>query len=212
MISTVHSLSTGWRNICCSLLFFLNEVKNRLFEVKLFFLQAFLKNKTNLPLSLFNLYLGSFKNIYSWNMEQWRIKHHNLIIYCFIVFQSPTSIKNKISVIAQLGKNLLCLQCRRSGFNSCLRKIPLEKEMATHSSILAWIMPWTKEPSGQFHGVTEVRHDLGTKPPIENKTLVKSWLIGKDPDVERDWGQEEKGTTEDELVGWHHRLDGREFG
>ena len=35
--------------------------------------------------------------------------------------------------------------------------------------------------------------------------------IGKDPDVGRDWGQEEKGTTEDEMAGWHHRLDGQEF-
>ena len=40
---------------------------------------------------------------------------------------------------------------------------------------------------------------------------VKSWLIGKDPDAGRDWGQEEKGTTEDEMAGWHHRLDGHEF-
>ena len=40
-------------------------------------------------------------------------------------------------------------------------------------------------------------------------THVKNWLIGKDSDTERDWGQEEKGTTEDEMAGWHHRLDGR---
>ena len=37
-------------------------------------------------------------------------------------------------------------------------------------------------------------------------------LIGKDSDAGRDWGQEEKGTTEDEMAGWHHRLDGHEFG
>ena len=42
------------------------------------------------------------------------------------------------------------------------------------------------------------------------KADVKSWLIGKDSDAGRDWGQEEKGTTEDEMVGWHHWLDGRE--
>ena len=41
---------------------------------------------------------------------------------------------------------------------------------------------------------------------------VKSWPIGKDLDVEKDWGQEEKGTTEDEMVGWHHQLDGHGFG
>ena len=39
----------------------------------------------------------------------------------------------------------------------------------------------------------------------------KSWLIGKDPDARRDWGQEEKGMTENEMAEWHHRLDGHEF-
>ena len=39
---------------------------------------------------------------------------------------------------------------------------------------------------------------------------AKSWLIGKDSDAGSDWGQEEKGTTEDEMAGWHHWLDGRE--
>ena len=42
--------------------------------------------------------------------------------------------------------------------------------------------------------------------------LVQSWLIGKDSDAERDWGQKEKGTAEDEMARWHQRLDGREFG
>ena len=40
---------------------------------------------------------------------------------------------------------------------------------------------------------------------------VKNWLIWKDPDAGKDWRQEENGTTEDEMVGWHHRLDGHEF-
>ena len=40
---------------------------------------------------------------------------------------------------------------------------------------------------------------------------VKNWLIGKDPDAGKDWRQEEKGTTEDEMIGRHHRLDGHEF-
>ena len=42
--------------------------------------------------------------------------------------------------------------------------------------------------------------------------LMLGWLTGKDPDAGRDWGQEEKGMTEDEMAGWHHRLDGHEFG
>ena len=41
---------------------------------------------------------------------------------------------------------------------------------------------------------------------------TKRWLIGKDSDDGRDWGQEDKGTTEDEMAGWHHQLDGHEFG
>ena len=41
--------------------------------------------------------------------------------------------------------------------------------------------------------------------------LMQSRLIGKDPDAGWDWGQEEKGTTEDEMAGWHHQLDGHEF-
>ena len=43
-------------------------------------------------------------------------------------------------------------------------------------------------------------------------TWCKSWLIGKDPDAGKDWGQEEKGTKEDEMVGWHHWLNGHGFG
>ena len=46
--------------------------------------------------------------------------------------------------------------------------------------------------------------------PVLWPLYAKSWLIGKDFDAGRDWGQEEKGTTKDEMAGWHHGLDGRE--
>ena len=55
------------------------------------------------------------------------------------------------------------------------------------------------------------RTDAKAKTPILWPPLAKNWLIGKDPDAGRDWGQEEKGTTEDEMAGWHHQLDGHEF-
>ena len=48
------------------------------------------------------------------------------------------------------------------------------------------------------------------KAPVLWPPHAKSWLIGKDPDAGRDWGQEEKGMTDDEMPGWHHWLDGRE--
>jgi len=54
------------------------------------------------------------------------------------------------------------------------------------------------------------RTDAEAETPILWPPHVKSWLTGKDPDDGRDWGQEEKGTTEDEMAGWHHRLNGHE--
>ena len=54
------------------------------------------------------------------------------------------------------------------------------------------------------------RNDAKAETPVLWPPHVQSWLIGKDSDAGRDWGQEEKGTTEDEMAGWHHRLDGRE--
>ena len=54
------------------------------------------------------------------------------------------------------------------------------------------------------------RTDTKAEAPVLWPPHVKSWLIGKDSDAGRDWGQEEKGTTEDEMAGWHHGLNGRE--
>ena len=53
-------------------------------------------------------------------------------------------------------------------------------------------------------------NDAKAEAPVLCPPHVKSCLIGKDSDAARDWGQEEKGTTEDEMAGWNHRLDGRE--
>ena len=55
------------------------------------------------------------------------------------------------------------------------------------------------------------RTDAEVETPILWPPHAKSWLIGKDLDAGRDWGQEEKGTTEDEMVGWHHQFEGHEF-
>ena len=54
------------------------------------------------------------------------------------------------------------------------------------------------------------RNDAKAETPVLWPPHVKSWLIGKDSDAGRNWGQEEKGTTEDEMAGWHHGLDGHE--
>ena len=54
------------------------------------------------------------------------------------------------------------------------------------------------------------RNDAKAETPVLWPPHAKSWLIGKDSDAGRDWGQEEKAMTEDEMAGWHHWLDGRE--
>ena len=54
------------------------------------------------------------------------------------------------------------------------------------------------------------RTDAEAETPILWPPDMKNWLIGKDPDAGKDWKQEEKGMTEDEMVGWHHRLNGCE--
>ena len=79
-------------------------------------------------------------------------------------------------------------------------------------------VPWTARRSNQsllkgdqswvFTGKTDVEADA----PILWPPDVKSWLTGKDPDTGKDWGQEEKWSTEDEIVGWHHWLNGHGFG
>ena len=63
------------------------------------------------------------------------------------------------------------------------------------------------DQSRVFTGRTDAEAEI----PILWPPHVKSWLIGKDPDAGRDWGQEKKGMTEDKMAGWHHWLDGHEF-
>ena len=67
-------------------------------------------------------------------------------------------------------------------------------------------------PKGDQSWVFIGRTDVEVETPILWPPHMKCWLIGKDHDAGRDWGQEEKGTTEDEMVGWHHRLNGHGFG
>ena len=78
-------------------------------------------------------------------------------------------------------------------------------------------IPWNARRSNQ--SIKEISPECSLKglllteaeSPIIWPPDSKSWLIGKDPDAGKDWRQEEKGMTEDEMVGWHHWLDGLEF-
>ena len=79
-------------------------------------------------------------------------------------------------------------------------------------------LPWTSRRSNQ-----SILKEISPEYSLEGLMLklklqyfeppdAKNWLIGKDPDAGKDWRQEDKGITEDEMVIWHHRLDGHEFG
>ena len=78
-------------------------------------------------------------------------------------------------------------------------------------------VPWTARRSNQSI-LKEISPGCSSRTDVEAETPVlwppdaMSWLIWKDPDARKDWGREEKGTTEHETVGWHHQLDGHEFG
>ena len=67
-------------------------------------------------------------------------------------------------------------------------------------------------PKGEHSWVFIGRTDVEAETPILWPPDAKNWLIWKDLDAGKDWRQEEKGTTEDEMVGWHHWLNGHEFG
>ena len=66
-------------------------------------------------------------------------------------------------------------------------------------------------PKGDQSWIFIERPDAEAETPILWPPDVKKWLIGKDSDAGKDWRQEEKGTMENKMVGWHHRLDGPEF-
>ena len=82
----------------------------------------------------------------------------------------------------------------------------------------AWILEWAamsfSRRSSQLklnpHLLLLLHFHVFSLPPVLWPPHAKSWLIGKDSDAGRDWGQEEKGKTEDEMAGWHHWLNGRE--
>ena len=67
-------------------------------------------------------------------------------------------------------------------------------------------------PKGNQPWIFIGKTDAEAEAPILWPPDVKSWLTEKDPDAGKDWGQEKKGVTENEMVGWHHRLNRHEFG
>jgi len=103
------------------------------------------------------------------------------------------------------------LDCEESWVpkNWCFWTVRLEKTLESPLDCKE-IQP--VHPKGDQSWVFIGRNDAKAETPILWPPHEKSWLTGKDSDAGRDWGQEEKGTTEDEMAGWHHQLDAHEFG
>ena len=91
--------------------------------------------------------------------------------------------------------------------NWCFWTVVLEKTLESPLDCKEIQPVHPKDQSWVFIGRTDVEAET----PILWPPHAKSWLIGKDSDAGRDWGQEEKGTTEDEMAGWHQQLNGYEF-
>ena len=92
--------------------------------------------------------------------------------------------------------------------NWCFWTVVLEKTL--ESPLDCKIQP--VHPKGDQSWVFIGRTNFEAATPILWPPDAKSWLIGKDPDAGKDWRQEEKGTIEEKMVGWHHRLDWHGFG
>ena len=93
--------------------------------------------------------------------------------------------------------------------NWCFWTVVLEKTLASPLECKE-LKP--VDPKGDQSWVFIGRTDAEAETLILGPLHAKRWLIGKDPDAGRDWGQEEKVMTEDEMAGWHHRLNAHEFG
>ena len=122
----------------------------------------------------------------------------------------------KISIAIDSHKKLsickarLCMACEESWApkNWCFWTVVLEKTLVS-SLDCKEIQP--VHPKQDQSWVFIGRTDAESETPILWPPHVKNWLTGKDPDAGRNWGQEEKGTTEDEMAGWHHWLNARKF-
>ena len=97
----------------------------------------------------------------------------------------------------------------RAPKNWCFWTVVLEKTLESPFNCKE-IQP--VHPKGDQFWVYIGRTDVEAETPVLWPPDVRSWLIWKDPNAGKDWGQEEKETTEDKMVGWHHRLNGRGFG
>ena len=166
------------------------------------------------------LYLGGLQSHCRWWLQPWNKK---TLTPCKKYYdQSRQHIKKQRYYFANKGPSsqgygfsnshvwMWVLDCKESWVlkNWCFWTVVLEKTLESPLDCKEIQPVHPKDQSWVFLGRTDVEAET----PILWPSHVKSWLIWKDPDAWKDWGQEKKGTTEDEMVGWHHQLEGHGSG
>ena len=133
-----------------------------------------------------------------------------------ILKRRDITLSTKVHLVKVMFFPVVMYGCERWGINLssapkswCFWTVVLEK---TLESPLDCEEIQTVHPKWDQFWVFIGRTDAKAETPILWPPDVKNWLVGKDHDSGKDWGQEGKGTTEDEMVGWHHRLNGDGFG
>ena len=130
-----------------------------------------------------------------------------------ILRSSDITLPTKVRLVkAMVFPVVMCmgkLDCEESWVpeNSCFWTVMFEKTLESPLDCKEIQPVHSEDQPWDFFG----RNDAKAETPVLWPPHAKSWLIGKAPDAGRDWGQEEKGTIEDEMAGWHHWLDGHEF-
>ena len=146
--------------------------------------------------------LTPWKESYDQSRQHIRKQRHY-----FINIVKPCLVKAMVFPVIWMWE----LDCKESWApkNWCFWTVVLEKTLESTLD-LKEIQP--VQSKGEQAWVFIGRTDVEAETQILWLPDAKSWLIWKDPDAEKDWCQEEKGMTEDEMVGWHHRLTGHGFG
>ena len=155
------------------------------------------------------------------NLKQQGLSHWNNITYYFRVTIElwadrdwDVTLPTEVRLVKAMVFQVVTYGCeswtvKKARKNWCFWTVVLEKTLESPLDCKE-IQP--VHPKGDQSWVFIGRTDAEAETPILWPPYAKSWLIGKDPDAGRDWGQEEKGMTEDQMAEWHYWLNGHEFG
>ena len=158
------------------------------------------------PLSAPTVLLG-FLLPWTWSISSWLLQQRAAAVYICIYVPPSNQGYGFYSGHVWMWE----LECEESWVlkNWCFWTVVLEKTLESPLDCKE-IQP--VHSKGDQPWVFIGRTDAKAETPILSLPHEKSWLIGKDPNAGKDWGQEKKGMTENEMAGWHHWLDGHGFG